>query len=492
MMDERQDNEMRFGTLRDFLAVLFKHKKRILVIFFGIVAIVTVLSFVLPPTYEAKSTVLVKFGREYLYRPEVGADKGQVISLGQPSQEEILNSEIEIITSRDLIGKVVEAVGVGRLYPELSGKTYSSGVTPKDVAVTRFGKKLAVEGIKRSNVISISFRHRDPRLAAQVINLLLENFREKHLEVYSDPQSSFLEEQLADYGRKLKASENALQDFKQAHGVYALNEQRDLMLRQRVDLDTVHKETQAKIQELQEKLGSLKAQIRATMEDENAFVFTEQGKIITDAKSKLLELQLKEQELLIKYKPNSPPIRDVQKEIRMAREFLAAQEKDVASKVKTGNLVYQEAEKERIKTEADLKAQEAKLASLGLQISRVDKDLKDLDGQEKDLQNLKRDVVINERNYQNYLDKYEEARISDDMNTKKMANISVIQAAVVPAEPISPKKALNIGLSVLLGAACALGAVFLSEYLGHTFNTAQDVERVLGLRVLASVTGSSK
>lgn len=489
-MEEIQDIGEQIGTLRDFLAVLFKHKKRILVIFFGIVAVVTLLTFALPPTYEAKSTVLVKFGREYLYRPEVGSDKSQVIPLGQPSQEEILNSEIEIITNRDLIGKVVGTVGIDRLYPGLAKKTYRNGLTPKDVAVTRLSKKLFVQGIRKSNVIKIGFRNEDPRLAADVVNLLVEAFKEKHLQVYSDPQSSFLEEQLADYRRKLNASEDALRDFKQAHGVYALDEQRNLLLKQRVELDTAQKETRAKVQELQERLRSLKAQVRATMEDGNAFVYSEQGKILTDAKSKLLDLRLKEQELLIKYKEDSPPVKDIRKEIQMAAEFLDAQEKDVTAKVRNGNLVYQEAEKERIRTEADLKAQEAKLISLGLQVSGIDRDLRSLDGRETDLQNLKRDLTINERNYQNYVEKHEEARISEDMNRKKMANISVIQAAAVPVEPIRPKKALNIALAILFGAACGLGAAFLSEYLGRTFNTAQDVERILGLHVLTSVTVS--
>ena len=147
-------------------------------------------------------------------------------------------------------------------------------------------------------------------------------------------------------------------------------------------------------------------------------------------------------------------------------------------------------EKERIKTEADLRAQEAKLASLGPQIARVDSELKNLDRQEKEFQNLKRETAINEANYQVYVQKYEEARISDDMNSKRMSNISIIQAAAVPTEPVKPKKLLNIALAIVLGAVSALGAAFFSEYLGHTFNTAQDVERRLGLPVLTSVTGS--
>ena len=130
----------------------------------------------------------------------------------------------------------------------------------------------------------------------------------------------------------------------------------------------------------------------------------------------------------------------------MTSDFLNAQEKDVNSKVRTGNLVYQDVEKERIKAEAELRAQEAKLASLGPQIARVDIDLRTLDRQEKGFQDLKRETAINEANYQVYVQKYEEARISDDMNSKRMSNISVIQAAAVPTEPIKPKKLLNIAL----------------------------------------------
>ncbi len=489
MIDERQDTGTQAGTLRDLLVVLFKHKTKILVVFFGVVVTVTVGTFLLPPTYLAKSSILVKFGRENVYNPE-GGNRAPTISFGQPDPEQILNSEVEILADRGLADKVVTAIGVGKLYPDLIGKTYPVGVTPKDLAIIRFGKSLSIEGVKKSNVIGVGFQHRDPYLAAQVVNLLVDCFKEKHLQVYSDPKSSFLEEQLVEYRNKLTASEDALQSFKQVQGVYALDQQRNLMLGQRTELDTAYKATQNNIQELQEKLHSLKAQSRTIAEDGNTFAFSEQGKILTDAKSKLLDLQLKEHELLIKYKEESPPVKDVRKEIQMTKDFLAAQEKDVTSRVRTGNLVYQEAEKERVKAEADLRAQEAKLASLGPQIARVDGALKNLDRQEKEFQNLKRDTATNERDYLTYKEKWEEARISDDMDRRKMANISIIQAAAVPVAPIKPKVRLNIALAFVLGAVVSLGIAFASEYLGHTFNTARDVEQRLGLPVLTSVTAS--
>src|SRR5512139_1198050 len=105
------------GTLRDLLTVLFKHRRKVLVVFFGVVAIVTALTFLLPPSYEAKSSLLVRFGREYVYRPEIGATSE--ISMLQ-NQEELVNSEVQILNNREMIEKVIETLGLKTLYPGLS------------------------------------------------------------------------------------------------------------------------------------------------------------------------------------------------------------------------------------------------------------------------------------------------------------------------------------------------------------------------------------
>jgi uncharacterized protein involved in exopolysaccharide biosynthesis len=52
--------------IRDFLTTLFKHWKKSLAVFLAIVGGVTVMSLVTPPTYEARSSILVKMGREFV------------------------------------------------------------------------------------------------------------------------------------------------------------------------------------------------------------------------------------------------------------------------------------------------------------------------------------------------------------------------------------------------------------------------------------------
>jgi uncharacterized protein involved in exopolysaccharide biosynthesis len=481
-MNQKQDTG---SSLRDFLTVLFKHKAKIATIFFATVVTVTVGSFLLTPTYEAKSTLLIKFGREYIYRPEVG-DKIPAIPINPINQDETVNSELKILTTRDLIERVISALKVENIYPELV-KSPPSKITPFQAAIPVFEKHLRAEVITKSSVIEVTFQHKDPEIAASAVNMLVDFYKEKHLEIYSGSQSSFLEKQLTAYDQKLKQSENELAAFKQKNQVFSLEEQRSLLLKQRMDLDTELKNTDNHTQELQKKLSSLKLQIKTISEDKNRFTPTERDRIIVEAKGKLLDLKLREQELLEKYKESNRLIADVRKEIGLVSDFLRREEDEMTSKMKTGSLAYQEVEKESLKTEAELNSQIAKDRNIRVQQSQVEREIQSLDLKENELMDLKREVSSNDKNYRTYVDKLEEARISDAMNLQKMANVSVIQKAAVPTNPVKPKRVRNIIMGIVLGAVSGLGYAFFSEYVSQGLSTPASVEKRLGLPVLATV-----
>ncbi|MGC1402208.1 MAG: GNVR domain-containing protein [Thermodesulfobacteriota bacterium] len=469
--------------VRDFFSILFKRKVAILTIFLATVITVTAGSFLMSPTYEAKSSLLVKFGREFIYRPEVG-DKAPMIAF---NQEEAVNSEINILTSQDIIEKVIKTINLENMYPDLV-KNPPSRMTPMEAAVIAFQKKLTAEGIKKSSVIEVSFQHKDPKVAARAVNLLVDFFKAKHLLVHGGTESNFLESQTDLYDQELKNSENRLEAYKQKNLVFSLDEQRSLLLKQRTDLDTTLKDTRNRIDEQGKKLASLRGQMKKILADKDYYTQTERDKIIVEARAKLLTLQLSEQDLASKYPDNNRVLVNVRKEIQIIRDFLREQEEAIGGKVKTGNPVYQEAEKEAIKAEAEVASLRAKAATLLLQINHLDMEIKTLDLRGKELKDLNREVSTNEMNYKTYKEKKEEARISDEMNRQKLANISVIQAAVVPSNPVKPKKVLNILLSIILGAVSGLGFAFFSEYLGQGISTPEAAEEKLGLPVLAAVS----
>jgi len=109
------------GT-RDFLTILFKHRSRVSVIFLAAVLAAILASFLIPPTYEARSSLMVKTGREYVNRPEAG-EAGALMLL---QMEEVVNSETRILSSRELIEKVLTTLKVETVYPELAASPPST------------------------------------------------------------------------------------------------------------------------------------------------------------------------------------------------------------------------------------------------------------------------------------------------------------------------------------------------------------------------------
>jgi uncharacterized protein involved in exopolysaccharide biosynthesis len=447
---------------------------------------------------------MIKFGREFIYRPEVG-DGGPMVNF---NLDGIINAEIRILTSRDLLEKVITTLGMGNLYPGLTKDPSSSKVPLLGVAVGAFEKDLRIESVARSNVINVHFQHEDPNIAAKAVNLLVDLFKEKHLQVYGNPPSAFIETQTKTYEEQLKDSERRLETFKQAKQVFSLEEQRSLLLKQRADLDASLKNNQNRINELQTRLSSLKAQIKSIPEtrerpalDNRIELPPERNEAIAQARAQLLTLQLKERELLEKYKESSRSVANVRREIEIVQEFLRQQEEIAASAsaAKAGgkaekvrveiveNPLYQEVQGDIVRTEADLSAEAAKTPILRRQLSEINAEVQSLDYREKELQTLKREVATNEKNYQAYLEKLEEARLGEDMTRQKMANIVVIEEAAVPTIPVENPKVKKIVLAgLLLGAVLGFGSAYLSEYLSQGLSTPESAERRLGIPVLAT------
>jgi uncharacterized protein involved in exopolysaccharide biosynthesis len=466
--------------MRDYLTVIFKHKSKILIVFLATVITVTIGALLIPKVYEAKSSLMIKAGREYSYRPEVGELRQEL----RVSSEEIINSEVQILTSKDLVEKAISNIGVENIYPELV-ETPPEKITPLEAAVLKLREQVSVRGIKNSKVIEISFQHGDPEIAARFVNQLVELFKEKHLQVFSNPKSSFIEEQLTVYSQRLTESQSKLVTFKQKYPDFSLDEQRTLLVQQSIDMEISLETTQNRIKELQQKVLSLDNQMRVL--SQNARQYTNTG-VDEDAKAQLLALQIKEQELLGKYNENNRLVVNVRKEIQLVKDFLQGQEKNLGGMARTGNNpVYQETNMELIRARAELSSLEAKKVAIEEQLIPLDEKVKTSALMEKEFQNLKREMATNEKNYQVYLDKYEEARILENMDRLKMANIGMIYEAAVPSLPVKSNKKLKVLMGMVLGAVLGLGLAFFSEYNSQVLSSPESVEKHLGITVLATV-----
>jgi uncharacterized protein involved in exopolysaccharide biosynthesis len=447
-----------FNDLVKFLTIFFKYKWMILAVFIAVSAIGIYLVMDRYPTlYEAKASIIVKLGQESMYRSETQANRTERVM----GQQEALNNEISILTNHGLIKNVVASVGVKNLYPDFlkDGATESDRIL--NVAVMKFTQNLSALPIKESNIIEVSFKNERPAIAAKALNTLVEKFKDKHADVYSDPKSSFLEEQTGNFSEKLKQIEDKLQSFKQTHQVYSLDEQRSALLNQRVVLDTTFRTTQTQIQEVEQKIAFTKSP-------------GWNSEAILASKTQLRTLQQKERELLERYTPNSRMVQSIRKEMQAVEESIVGPLED-ARKIELSKL------------EGELGALKVKADGLRRQIGQISGEVRAIDSREKEYLNLKRELGTHEGNYKVYLGKFEESRIVDDMNKRKLSNVSVIQNAIVPVGPAPDKKKQLIPLSIIFALVVGFGLAYLRELVPQRLTTPLAAEKHLSLPVMVTI-----
>lgn len=66
-------------------------------------------------------------------------------------------------------------------------------------------------------------------------------------------------------------------------------------------------------------------------------------------------------------------------------------------------------------------------------------------------------------------------------------NVSTIDTAVAPENPVKPNKLMNIAIAGVLGVMVSVGLVFVFEFLDRTYKTPTDVERHLGLPIIGAI-----
>ncbi len=440
------------------------------------------------PIYQAESSLMVKIGREHIYNAEVG-DQAPKTSF---DLQALIEPEIEILTSRDLSLKVLEVLGVETVYPDIMEKE-SVRISPVELALIHFQRNLSVYKSGKSNVIKVNFEHQSPKLAARAVNLLSDFWKEKHLAIFSNPQTSFLEEQVQTFRKKLEKSESKLEEFKREHGISSIFDQRKFLFEQRQNLDTRSKSNEDQIQGLGSKIKSLSRQLNDIPQDVPiSNVNQQEYQRIAETRNKLLDLQRKHQQLLGKYHENSRMVTDVREEIALIQSSIKEQEAQLKDQVTTRrNPVYQDLQLELLGAESELSSLKTQRKVILSQIEELDSQISRLNQFEKQFDTLQREVIKDQENVKLYVGKFEMANISEEMDNQQIANVSVIQSASVPTAPIKPRKSLTLYLGVALGLICGMAWAFVADFFKGGYTRPEQASREQGIPVLASISYKS-
>jgi uncharacterized protein involved in exopolysaccharide biosynthesis len=453
----------------DFLNILFKRGRMILVFFLSVVVLVTVASLLMTPVYQANSVLLVE--------RELDSEKALLFQIKDNTGYERYNwiqSEIEIIQSHPVAVQLVESFGLDTLDRDEVWSTESEKAERFDKAVKSLKKRLKVESGTESNVITVSYEDEDPQFAMAVVEKAIEFYLDRRSKITSESKAyEFFEEQMQIADENLRELERHQTEYKQSEGVISPEAQKEILLARLADYEKslteirtrrISKEAGLRVIKTHLKDGSAKS-IPVTESSDSP----SRERHIAKLKGDLLDLELQHESLLQKYTPQYEEVVHLQNQIDVTRGMI---EKEIAE------IINME--------EVGIRALKAEEEVLMASIENTKREVEDFAKKEYDLLQLSRGIEENQEVYTMFSRQREEARISLAKHERGV-KVSVISPAYVLPDPVKPKKTLNVVLSVIIGLIGGLGIAFFVEYFDHSISSPTELEKQTGMNVLGSI-----
>lgn len=473
-------------TLRDMVAVGFRHKRILVLCFAGMVLGTLITVLLMPAEYKATTKILVKRER---VDPVVTPEQNAQLQIRDDISEEELNSEIALMESDDVLRQTVVACGLQNRKSFTSWLLHRSEDARVAKAMVRLKGAVKIEAVHRSDLIAITYTSSNPKQAAQVLSALASAYLEKHLDVHRPPgQLQFFEQETDRYRKDLEGAEIQLQQFAKEQGGVAPKLARDITLQKLSDFNASLQQTRADLASTEERIQDLQKQEAAIPNRVTTQLRqTDDASVLQQLKSTLLTLELKRTELLTKYQPGYRLVQEVDKEIADTKDSITKEEaKPLREEVTDQNPTYAWIGTELAKAKSDYSSLKARETALQAIVGVYQQNATQLE--EKDLaqQDLIRTAKADEDNYLLYLRKREEARMSDALDTQRILNVAVAEAPSVPSIP-SDDRWLYALAGILLAATVSVGVVFTVEHLDSSLRTPSDVVSELNIPVLAAV-----
>jgi uncharacterized protein involved in exopolysaccharide biosynthesis len=304
--------------------VLFR-RRRVFVCVSGLVLAAAVLYAFAGTKYEADMKVLVRRGRA---NAPVTSEENAPLALTRiVITEEELNSEVELLRDDDVLRRVVRETGIGGrdwFHFLRMGERNAERV---ERAARRLARKLQVEPVKKTNLITVSYAADDPQTAARVLQSVEKAYLEKHMEVHRPTgEVRFFEQQVVKSRRQLEESKQKLLHFASSRGVVAAAQQRDLALQKLSEMDASYRQTRIARTETQRRVWELEARLEQLPERTTTQVRTaDNPELLKALKSSLLDLELKRTGLLTKFEPSHRLVQEVEQQIAQAEAAITAE-----------------------------------------------------------------------------------------------------------------------------------------------------------------------
>jgi uncharacterized protein involved in exopolysaccharide biosynthesis len=468
-------------TSVDFITLLWRERFLMAAVFAVLFGLGLAFAMTLPTLYKANSSLLVKLGQEYVYQPRAGdAGRGAVLD-----NDQVIQAEIEILSSAQLKQQVIQSIGMKRLFPELAAQYAKATPAERPIvegaAVKAIADELSIGTAPETPVIRLSYGHEDPLMAAEVLNRLTEAYMRYRKQVLLDVLPPLLAEQRRSFESRLGKADEAYEAFLQAHRIGDFEAEKTALNALHSALTDEAYRVDARLEEVQGRLGAVSADF-ARVQPEVGL----QRDVNTTSADKLLALKLEREELLGRYTAEARPVQEVDAKIAQLERLIAGGGAAGEGARRFGiNPVHQTLQTEAIQLAAEAASLRQRRSALTGQIEEVTNRRFSMTELEPRFQALSREKDALDLNLRSFVQREQESEAAQSIADKANDNIRVVARAITPTEGSSLKLPVAVAAFLFAGftaLSLGLGRIFLRR----GFATPTSAARTLDLPILAT------
>jgi len=330
---------------------------------------------------------------------------------------------------------------------------------------------LTVDPIEGTELLNLDYVATDPKLAADIANGFANAFIQWGIESRSETlreASQLLNTQVENLRHDVKAIELEIQQFSRESAANATDAGAGAVSQQVQSLNAQYSSAATAALTRQQRYSQL-----SSMTDELVAETFGPGAISSLRND--WEMKRGEYEAgLQTFKPDHPDMVALSTEVAATR---ARYEREVTT----------EAQKQRTAARAEWSAAQQSVRRIeSLRTDAQQRNL-DLNVEALPLTNMQMELAAKRERLSELIESQSQADLSSDVQSDVRSNVHIIDRALVPGGPFRPALRQNVALGSGLGLMLGLGLVLLIHFLDRTVKSAEELEGLLGLPVLAAI-----
>ncbi len=405
------------------------------------------------PLYRGTTRILIEQSL-----PRV-LESQDVYQLGDPY--DFYQTQYRLLESRRIAERTVERLNLFE-DPELRKAADPVGA---------FMGCLRIQPVRNSRLVDIEVDRPKPEQAAAWADAIAAEYIADTLDRRQKTEREALAEltkEVEPLRKRLEEQERATQAFREEKGLVSINERQSLLERRLEELSTATTSAEKERRDLEATIERISAILK--QEDTSALFSLpriQSSVLCQKIQEDQVRLMQEREDLTKTYKERHPKLLAVDSKLvglenslkREAGRIVAGTQAgydEALSREKKSKEALEEAKREKVLFDRDLIA----------------------------LSQLQREADATRTLYENLLKRIQETKVTSSM---ELTNVTVVDKAQIPNEPVSPRVMLNLLLGLLGGLAAGVAAAFLVEQVDNTVDTPEKLERMLGSPLLGVV-----